>query len=120
MTADGNYQFTPAADFNGIATFTYEISDGNASLQQTHFITVSPVNDAPIGTNNSIDATSGEYRALKPEDFGFRDIKDRDILSNVIIDLSSLSKPADLDIGGTLNTKETGSETISYAQACKW
>ena len=116
MAADGNYQFRPAADFNGIATFTYEISDGNASLQQTHFITVSPVNDAPIGTNNSIDATSGEYRALKPEDFGFRDIKDRDILANVIIDLSSLSKPEDLDIGGTLNTKKTGTETISYAQ----
>ena len=113
LTADGNYQFTPAADFNGLATFTYEISDGNASIQQSYFITVNPINDAPVGTSKTIDVTSGEFVTLSPDDFGFKDIIDRDVLENVILDLTSFT-PTSLKIGETLNTDAIGTKLVSY------
>src|SRR5204862_39539 len=49
-----NLLFTPAPDFNGTATITYTTSDGNGgSAAATVNVTVTPVNDAPIATNDS-------------------------------------------------------------------
>jgi uncharacterized protein (TIGR03382 family) len=51
--------FTPAADFNGITTFTYTVSDGNGGTDAaTVTVTVTPVNDAP--TANDDDYTVDE------------------------------------------------------------
>ena len=45
----GNVVFTPAANYNGPASFTYTISDGNGgSSTATVNLTVNPVNDAPV------------------------------------------------------------------------
>ncbi|MEZ4404147.1 MAG: tandem-95 repeat protein [Kofleriaceae bacterium] len=40
--------FTPTADFNGAAGFTYSVSDGTATVTGAVVITVAPLNDAPI------------------------------------------------------------------------
>ena len=50
---DGNIVFTPLADFNGIATITYTITDGNteagnSSATNQVEVTVVSVNDAPV------------------------------------------------------------------------
>lgn len=47
--------FTPAADFNGAASFRYTVKDrgGFASNAVTVTITVSPVNDAPVASNDA-------------------------------------------------------------------
>src|SRR5207247_2330094 len=43
-----NLLFTPAPDFNGTATISYTISDGNGgNASATVTVTVTPVNDAP-------------------------------------------------------------------------
>src|SRR5581483_10676198 len=48
VNANGAYTFTPAADFNGTATFQFTASDGIATgAPATVTITVSAVNDAP-------------------------------------------------------------------------
>ncbi|MCQ4349211.1 cadherin-like domain-containing protein [Pseudomonas stutzeri] len=40
--------FTPDADFNGVATFSYTVTDGNlVSNTATVTVNVAPVNDAP-------------------------------------------------------------------------
>ncbi|PTX55830.1 CshA-type fibril repeat protein [Litoreibacter ponti] len=45
---DGTVTFTPAPDFNGEATISYEISDGNGGTDTAvHTITVTPEGDAP-------------------------------------------------------------------------
>ncbi|MFT3956297.1 MAG: Ig-like domain-containing protein [Piscinibacter sp.] len=45
----GNVVFTPAANYNGPASFTYTVSDGNGgSSTATVNLTVNPVNDAPV------------------------------------------------------------------------
>src|SRR5262249_56978732 len=50
----GNVVFTPAADYNGAASFTYTVSDGNGGTSTaTVNVTVNPVNDAPV---NSVPA----------------------------------------------------------------
>jgi hypothetical protein len=45
--------FTPAADFNGTATFTYVVTDGVATDTGTVTVTVTPVNDAPVATGDT-------------------------------------------------------------------
>ncbi len=45
--------FTPAANFNGTASFEYTVSDGNLTDIGLVTITVAPVNDAPVALNDS-------------------------------------------------------------------
>ena len=50
----GNIVFTPAADFNGPASFTYTVSDGNGGVSTaTVNLTVTPVNDLPVALNDT-------------------------------------------------------------------
>ncbi|NJS13815.1 MAG: tandem-95 repeat protein [Sphingopyxis sp.] len=59
INADGTVTFTPAANFNGVATITYTISDGQGGTSTaTVTVDVNPVNDAPVATNDS--ATTAE------------------------------------------------------------
>jgi VCBS repeat-containing protein len=54
LNADGSFTYTPAANFNGTDTFTYRASDGSAqSNLATVTITVNPVSDAPVATNDA-------------------------------------------------------------------
>ena len=50
----GNVVFTPAANYNGPASFTYTISDGHGGTDTaTVSLTVGPVNDAPVAQNDT-------------------------------------------------------------------
>src|SRR5262249_57540872 len=50
-----NVIFTPAADYNGAASFTYTVSDGHGgSSTATVNVTVNPVNDAPVANADSV------------------------------------------------------------------
>src|SRR5205809_821864 len=49
LNGDGSFTYMPALNFNGIDSFTYKASDGQAqSGVATVTITVTPVNDAPV------------------------------------------------------------------------
>ena len=49
----GNVTFTPAPDFNGIAGFTYTLSDGRGGTATGNAgVTVTPVNDAPVANGD--------------------------------------------------------------------
>jgi len=57
FNSNGTFTFTPAANFNGAATFTYKVSDGVlTSNTATVTINVTPVNDAPVATGQSYTA----------------------------------------------------------------
>ena len=49
----GQLVFTPAANYHGPASFTYTITDGSVSAVATVSGTVTPVNDAPVASNDS-------------------------------------------------------------------
>ena len=52
LQPNGSFTYTPAANFNGTATFTYQASDGSASSSTvTVRIAIAPVNDPPFVTN---------------------------------------------------------------------
>jgi CshA-type fibril repeat protein len=56
INADGTITYTPAENFNGSDSLTYQVSDGNSgSASATVNITVNPVNDAPVA---SVDPSS--------------------------------------------------------------
>jgi hypothetical protein len=52
---DGTVTYAPATDFNGSDRFDYVISDGNGGVAiATVAVTVKPVNDPPVATNNAV------------------------------------------------------------------
>ena len=54
LNANGSFTYTPNANFNGTDSFTYRASDGLLSSNiATVNITVNPVNDAPVASNDS-------------------------------------------------------------------
>jgi Ca2+-binding RTX toxin-like protein len=51
---NGTYTFTPTANLNGAVNLTYGVSDGTVTLaSQTQSFSVTAVNDAPVGVNDS-------------------------------------------------------------------
>src|SRR5213075_2832803 len=53
LNSDGSLVYLPALNFNGIDSFTYRASDGQAqSGIATVTITVTPINDAPVAAND--------------------------------------------------------------------
>ncbi|WP_246543047.1 tandem-95 repeat protein, partial [Vibrio alginolyticus] len=50
---DGKLVFTPAENFNGNATISYTISDGELEDEAQVSVTVNSVNDAPIASNDT-------------------------------------------------------------------
>ena len=58
LHADGSFDYTPVADFNGSDSFTYRVSDGAAdSNTATVTISVSAIGDAPVAHGDSATLT---------------------------------------------------------------
>ena len=58
LNANGTVTFTPNANFNGTADFTYTVTDGSlTSNTATVTVAVAAVNDAPVANNDSLAAT---------------------------------------------------------------
>src|SRR4029079_13323783 len=54
INANGSYTFTPVLNYNGTPPVaTYTLSDGSLTSTATLAITVTPVNDAPVGINDT-------------------------------------------------------------------
>src|SRR5205823_6534989 len=53
LNGDGSFTYMPALNYNGVDSFTYKASDGQAqSGVATVTITVTPINDAPVAAND--------------------------------------------------------------------
>ena len=77
FNSNGSYSFVPALNFNGTASFSYKVYDGQLySNVATVTITVTPVNDAPV-----VVYYNNNYTV--PEDFGILSIN----LSNTFQDV---------------------------------
>ncbi len=49
---DGTFDYTPLADFNGVDSFTYDVTDGSLEDSATVTITVDPINDDPVAVDD--------------------------------------------------------------------
>ncbi|AOV89926.1 RTX toxin [Vibrio parahaemolyticus] len=50
---DGKLVFTPAENFNGEATITYIVTDGDSTDEAKVTVTVTPVNDSPVAVDDT-------------------------------------------------------------------
>ncbi len=59
ISANGDFVYTPATDYNGADTFTYVVKDVfGASSTGTVTLNLDPLNDAPRAVNDTVPATS--------------------------------------------------------------
>jgi hypothetical protein len=64
---NGTVTFTPIANYNGPASFTYTVSDGNGGTSTaTVNLSISPVNDRPDAVNDNIAVTAPGKVTIDP------------------------------------------------------
>jgi VCBS repeat-containing protein len=65
LALDGSFTYTPAAEFTGVDSFTYQASDGtNTSAPATVSLTVNPIPDEASIVANAVDGTYGIGAAI--------------------------------------------------------
>ncbi|MEC4720530.1 Ig-like domain-containing protein [Noviherbaspirillum sp. CPCC 100848] len=75
--SDGSYSFSPVANYAGaVPAVTYTVSDGAASTTGSFSVRITPVNDAPAGTDKSLSIKLGTAYTFSAADFGFSDAND--------------------------------------------
>ena len=96
INPDGTITYTPALNFNGTDTITYQISDGQGgSSTATVTVTVNPVNDAPVTTGLGPQSNVDGAVVSVPIAANFSDV-DRDTLT-----FAATGLPAGLTIDPT-------------------
>jgi Ca2+-binding RTX toxin-like protein len=109
LNADGSFDYTPEANFNGTDTFTYKADDGDLeSGVATATITVDPVNDPPTGIVTPKRCLGGPDTAARLE-VAVGDIDDAP--GSLVVDASS-SKPALIPDSNLVVTGAGASRTL--------
>ncbi|ADI29102.1 retention module-containing protein [Methylotenera versatilis] len=100
-------KFVPAADFNGTVTIPFTVTD-NLGLVSTSpanaVITVTPVNDAPAGTDNTISTLEDTGHSFTAAEFGFTDPNDSPANSLQAVIITTLPTSGSLTLGGVAVT----------------
>src|SRR5665213_1077179 len=122
LNADGSFSYTPSTNYNGTDSFTYLVADGQTIGNiATVTINVTPVNDAPIGCDDSY-TTLENVSLIVPAAAGIltNDVDvDGDALSAWLVanvSHGSLSLKPDGSFTYTPNTNFCGSDTFTYLE----
>ena len=88
LNPDGSFTYTPAANFNGVDTFTYRANDGSVDSNiATVTIRVDPVNDVPVAIANTVSTTEDNAYTFSDADFTFTDVEGDALVSATITNL---------------------------------
>ncbi|MCB1507598.1 MAG: tandem-95 repeat protein, partial [Hyphomicrobiaceae bacterium] len=101
-------EFTPTADYNGPASFTYTVTDNGQTGGADDFLsdtatanfTINPVADAPEGADKTITLSEDGSHALTAADFGFTDPKDSPADAFLGVMITSLPTAGSLTLDG--------------------
>ena len=119
LNADGSFTYTPDPNFNGVDSFTYVANDGLAdSNVATVTITVSPVNDAPVATDDAYTTDEGTPLTVgTPGVLGNDSDVDGDPLT-VVLDIGpgngTLTLNSDGSFAYTPNANFNGADGFTY------
>jgi VCBS repeat-containing protein len=115
INPDGTITYTPDANFNGVDTVTYTVSDGKGGLATTTItVTVTPVNDPPVARNDvfTMDEDTTARIPVLSNDF------DLDGDTVTVTAASSPNGAVSINPDGTLNFTPTrdffGTAVITY------
>ncbi len=104
----GGFTVTPAANYNGLVTLTYDVTDGNGGtiLAQTRSFTLAAVDDAPVAAPVTLAAIA--------EDSGVRIITEAEILAAGVTD------PDGPTLAVTSLTLQSGNGTLTQEDGATW
>lgn len=129
LNLDGTITFTPAANFSGVDTFIYTVSDGTASVTGTVTITVvASSNNPPVASTDSATVLEDGSVVI---DILTNDTDDNSGTGSSILSIASVSTPAkgtvaisgdagvnkDQKVTYTPKPNANGSDTFSYVVA---
>ncbi len=103
-------RYTPAANFNGSDSFTYEVCDDGTTnggpdplcslVTATVNVTVTSVNDAPSGADNTITIAEDTSHTFVAADFGFSDPNDSPADDLLSVQITTLPLAGSLTLDG--------------------
>ncbi|MCI2230491.1 Ig-like domain-containing protein, partial [Polaribacter sp. MSW13] len=112
MYTDGSYDFTPVTNYNGIVpTITYTATDGVNTANSTLKITVTPVNDNPVATDDT-SSTDPNVPVNIPVLTNDNDL-DGDVLSISTITVAPTKGTAVINDNGT--PADTSDDVVIYS-----
>jgi uncharacterized repeat protein (TIGR01451 family) len=119
LNANGSFAYTPTANYNGPDSFTYKANDGLADSNVAAVsITVNPVNDTPVASNDSYTVTQNTaLNVPAPGVLGNDTDVDGDPLTAVPVSPPSngaLTLNPDGSFTYTPNTGFNGTDTFTY------
>ncbi|MBV7333691.1 tandem-95 repeat protein [Chloroflexi bacterium TSY] len=118
LNPDGSFTYTPNTNFNGGDSFTYQNDGGSDSSITTVTITVDPVNDAPVATDDAY-ATNEDTALTVPGPGVLENDSDveGDALTAVLVsnpNNGSVTLNADGSFTYTPNADFNGSDSFTY------
>ncbi|OVE76822.1 hypothetical protein BVX97_00400, partial [bacterium E08(2017)] len=115
-SSTANYSYNPNPDWNGTDDFLLEVSDGNTSTQVTYSITILPVNDPPVLTDNLLSAENDVFYsgAAIPLQYKSSDIDAGDTITNVVFLIDDVPVAQDPYDGDNIYTQSVALAAGSY------
>ncbi|HEY2094256.1 MAG TPA: DNA/RNA non-specific endonuclease [Thermoanaerobaculia bacterium] len=105
--SNGSETYTPAPDFNGTDTFTYNVSDGtHTSNTSTVTVTISEVNDAPTAANDATSVNEDSSVTFPASDLTSNDSAGPANESGQTLTVTAVNSTADTHGTVTLNNGE--------------
>jgi VCBS repeat-containing protein len=102
FNANGSFTYTPTPNFNGADGFTYKANDGQAdSNVATVSLNITPVNDAPQGTDTTVTTLEDTPYTFGTADFGFTDPNDSPANNLSAVKITTLPGTGSLTDNGT-------------------
>ena len=118
--SSGKLVFTPSANSSGTgsASFTFQVQDDGGTSNggtsnggtdtdpspKTFTVNVTPVNQAPVGTANTVTTAENTAYAFQTADFGFTDPNDRPANSLLAVKITTIPSNGTLTDNGTAVT----------------
>jgi VCBS repeat-containing protein len=120
MNTNGSFTYTPAANYVGPDSFTYQASDGSTnSAITTVSITVHAVNDAPVGNPDSYRVTPNTTLTVTAANGVLKndsDVDSQNLTATVLVSTThgTLNFAADGSFTYAPNSGFTGTDTFTY------
>ena len=120
LNTDGSFEYIPNANFNGTDTLTYQANDGELnSSPATVTITVNPVNDAPVASDDQYSVDEDTTLTIETADgvLGNDTDVDGDTLTSLLVDApnnGNLTLNTDGSFEYVPNANFNGTDTFTY------